>query len=117
MLRSAIAGFGKNSMDTGVARQLGGCQSYFHKLPGIRDAGVADPFVTRCLSESLCDICSRVFSAVFVSLLAIILECLQVLMPGRFFDPVNIAWSIAGAFFWGFCAGSLFEDFQAPLDL
>ena len=33
-----------------------------------------------------------------VSLFGVLLECLQIWLPTRFFDPYDIAWSIAGAF-------------------
>lgn len=36
--------------------------------------------------------------SVAVSIFGVLLEFLQILLPTRFFDPYDIAWSIAGAF-------------------
>ena len=38
------------------------------------------------------------FCSIMVSLFGVLLECLQIWLPTRFFDPYDIAWSIAGAF-------------------
>ena len=38
------------------------------------------------------------FCSIAVSIFGVLLECLQILLPTRFFDPHDIAWSIAGAF-------------------
>ena len=38
------------------------------------------------------------FCSIVVSLFGALLECLQIWLPTRFFDPYDIAWSIAGAF-------------------
>ena len=38
------------------------------------------------------------FCSIVVSLFGVLLECLQIWLPTRFFDPYDIAWSIAGAF-------------------
>ena len=38
------------------------------------------------------------FTSIAVSLFGVLLECLQIWLPARFFDPYDIAWSIAGAF-------------------
>jgi hypothetical protein len=38
------------------------------------------------------------FCSIVVSIFGVLLECLQILLPTRFFDPYDIAWSIAGAF-------------------
>jgi hypothetical protein len=38
------------------------------------------------------------FCSIVVSLFGVLLECPQILLPTRFFDPYDIAWSIAGAF-------------------
>ena len=46
------------------------------------------------------------FCSIMVSLFGVLLECLQILLPTRFFDPYDIAWSIAGAF-----AGSILAFF------
>ena len=36
--------------------------------------------------------------SIVVSLFGVLLECLQLFLPARVFDPYDIAWSIAGAF-------------------
>ena len=38
------------------------------------------------------------FCSIVVSLFGVLLECLQIWLPTRFFDPYDILWSIAGAF-------------------
>jgi hypothetical protein len=38
------------------------------------------------------------FCSIAVSLFGVLLECLQIWLPARVFDPYDIAWSIAGAF-------------------
>ena len=38
------------------------------------------------------------FTSIAVSLFGVLLECLQIWLPARVFDPYDIAWSIAGAF-------------------
>jgi hypothetical protein len=38
------------------------------------------------------------FCSIAVSLFGVLLECLQIWLPTRFFDPYDILWSIAGAF-------------------
>ena len=38
------------------------------------------------------------FCSIVVSIFGVLLECLQIWLPTRFFDPYDIAWSIAGAF-------------------
>ena len=37
------------------------------------------------------------FCSIVVSLFGVLLECLQIWLPTRFFDPYDILWSIAGA--------------------
>ena len=46
------------------------------------------------------------FCSIAVSIFGVLLECVQILLPTRFFDPYDIAWSIAGAF-----AGSILAFF------
>lgn len=36
-------------------------------------------------------------AAIAASFVAVVLEVVQVFLPGRFFDPADIAWSVAGA--------------------
>jgi hypothetical protein len=38
------------------------------------------------------------FCSIVVSLFGVLLECLQIWLPNRFFDSYDILWSIAGAF-------------------
>ena len=38
------------------------------------------------------------FCSIVVSLFGVLLECLQIWLPTRFFDPYDILWSISGAF-------------------
>lgn len=38
------------------------------------------------------------FCSIVVSLFGVLLECLQLFLPARVFDPYDILWSIAGAF-------------------
>ena len=38
------------------------------------------------------------FCSIAVSIFGVLLECLQIWLPTRFFDPYDILWSIAGAF-------------------
>jgi hypothetical protein len=38
------------------------------------------------------------FCSIVVSLFGVLLECLLIWLPTRFFDPYDILWSIAGAF-------------------
>ena len=38
------------------------------------------------------------YSMFLVSLFSVMLEVVQLKLPGRFFDPLDIAWSITGAF-------------------
>jgi VanZ like family len=47
-------------------------------------------------------IASTLFAAAAVSVAGVVLECLQLALPGRFFDPMDILWSVLGA-----VAGSL----------
>ena len=44
------------------------------------------------------------FCSIVVSLFAVLLECLQIWLPTRFFDPYDILWSITGAFAGSFVA-------------
>ena len=81
--------------------------SWANEYPSFRNFP-AFGFVSMCLS--CCIFCSQrplqlhsffkfaLFSSIIVSFLGILLECLQILLPTRFFDPYDIAWSIAGAF-------------------
>ena len=38
------------------------------------------------------------YCSIVVSLFGVLLECLQIWLPARVFDPYDIAWSITGAF-------------------
>jgi hypothetical protein len=38
------------------------------------------------------------FTSIAVSLFGVLLECLQIWLPTRYFDLYDIAWSVAGAF-------------------
>jgi hypothetical protein len=38
------------------------------------------------------------FCSIVVSLFGVLLECLQIWLPARVFDPYDIAWSVTGAF-------------------
>jgi VanZ family protein len=43
-------------------------------------------------------IATALLAAAAVSVAGVVLECLQLVLPGRFFDPMDIVWSVAGAF-------------------
>jgi hypothetical protein len=42
-------------------------------------------------------IASALVAAAAVSVAGVVLECLQLALPGRFFDPMDIFWSVLGA--------------------
>jgi glycopeptide antibiotics resistance protein len=47
-------------------------------------------------------VATALLAAAAVSVAGVVLECLQLALPGRFFDPMDILWSVLGA-----VAGSL----------
>jgi glycopeptide antibiotics resistance protein len=42
-------------------------------------------------------IATALLAAAAVSVAGVVLECLQLALPGRFFDPMDFFWSVLGA--------------------